>query len=28
LTRDSPDFVLGFSLPFSIEGLKSYFVEE
>lgn len=28
LTRESPDFVLGFSLPFSIEGLKSYFVEE
>ena len=28
LTRESPDFVLGFSLPFSIEGFKSYFVEE
>ncbi len=28
LTRESPDFVLGISLPFSIEGFKSYFVEE
>jgi len=28
LTRESPDFVIGLSLPFSVEGLKSYFVED
>lgn len=28
LTRDSPDFVLGFSLPFSVEGFKKYFSDD
>jgi hypothetical protein len=28
LTRESPDFVVGFSLPFSVEGFKSYFTED
>lgn len=27
LTREAPDFTIGFSLPFSVDGFKSYFQE-